>query len=171
MENAKLVSFTYITYDGEQQQCEKTILVDAAKVTVIGDKTNWPVLLSDGVLYGTLNLFLIIFGDHQYGSDTMNQANYIAAVNACCAPANQTITFAQPTTPQAHTNAPFAAGATASSGLAVSYASSNNAVATVNASTGVITPVAAGSVNITASQAGNTFYNPATPVVRTIVFT
>lgn len=170
MEEAKLVSFGYITYDGEQQQCEKTIIVDAARVTIIGDETNWTVLLSDGVLYGTLNLFLIEFNGHQYGSDTMNMANYIAAVNACCAPANQTITFAQPAS-RVHTAAAFAAGATASSGLSVTYTSSVPGVATVNPTTGLITPVSAGSTVITASQAGNTFYNPATPVAHTLVLT
>ena len=45
---------------------------------------------------------------------------------------------------------------TASSGLSISYASSNTAVATVSGST--VTIVGAGSTNITASQVGNSTY-------------
>ena len=76
---------------------------------------------------------------------------------------DQTITFnaipaKQPTDPA------FNPGATASSGLAVSYASDNAAVATVSGSTVTIT--GAGTANITASQTGSSNYNAATPVVR-----
>lgn len=80
----------------------------------------------------------------------------------------QTITFGALTT-RAHTAPPFSAGATSSSGLPVTYASSDTSIATVDPNTGVITPVAAGSVNITASQAGNSFYTVATPVIQPLV--
>ena len=56
--------------------------------------------------------------------------------------------------------------ATASSGLEVSYASSNPAVATVFGNT--VTIVGAGTTVITASQAGNTNYNPATSADQTL---
>jgi 2',3'-cyclic-nucleotide 2'-phosphodiesterase (5'-nucleotidase family) len=55
---------------------------------------------------------------------------------------------------------------TASSGLPVSFASSNPAVATVSGN--VATLVAAGTTTITASQAGNADYVAATPVARTL---
>jgi autotransporter-associated beta strand protein len=58
--------------------------------------------------------------------------------------------------------APFPLTASASSGLAVSYASSNPAVATVSGST--VTIVAAGTCTITASQAGDGNYTAATDV-------
>lgn len=58
-------------------------------------------------------------------------------------------------------------GGTASSGLTVSYASSDLTKATIVA--GKIHAVAAGTVNITASQAGDLNYNAATPVVQPIV--
>jgi hypothetical protein len=60
----------------------------------------------------------------------------------------------------------FSPGATASSGLPVSYTSGNTAVATIVG--GNIHIVAAGTSLITASQAGNTNYNAATPVSQTL---
>ena len=57
--------------------------------------------------------------------------------------------------------------ATASSGLVVSYSSSDESVAIINGNT--VTVVGTGSTNITASQEGNSAYNPATPVVRELV--
>jgi hypothetical protein len=59
-------------------------------------------------------------------------------------------------------DADFELAAVASSGLPVSYSSSNEAVATVSGSTVHI--VAAGETNITASQAGNDEYNAAPDV-------
>ena len=63
--------------------------------------------------------------------------------------------------------ADFAPGATASSGLPVAYSSSNTAVATIV--DGMIHIVGAGSTTITASQAGDAVYAPATAVSRTLV--
>jgi len=57
---------------------------------------------------------------------------------------------------------PFTLGATASSGLTVGYQSSDPAVATVNGSQ--LTLTGAGTVVITATQGGNSNYNPANPV-------
>jgi autotransporter-associated beta strand protein len=82
--------------------------------------------------------------------------------------ASQTITFnALPSKGVA--DAPFALTATASSGLPVSYASSNTAVATVSGTT--LTIVGAGSTIITASQAGSTNYTAAAPVDQAQVVT
>ena len=78
--------------------------------------------------------------------------------------ANQTITFAALPS-KAAGDAPFALTATASSGLAVGYASSNPAVATVAGST--VTIVGVGATTLTASQAGNANFNAATPVPQT----
>ena len=74
-----------------------------------------------------------------------------------------TITFpALPNTP--FTSAPPTPAATASSGLPVSYASTTTGVCTIAGST--ISFVAAGTCSITASQAGNATYAPATPVTQ-----
>jgi uncharacterized protein YjdB len=76
---------------------------------------------------------------------------------------SQTINFA-PLPAKLASDAPFALSATATSGLPVSFESDNASVATISGST--VTLVGAGTANITASQAGNASYLPATPVVR-----
>ena len=60
----------------------------------------------------------------------------------------------------------FSLSATTSSGLSISYSSSNTSVATVSGST--VTVIGAGSAIITASQAGNSNYNAATNVQQTL---
>ena len=62
------------------------------------------------------------------------------------------------------TDSPIALAATASSGLPVSYTSSNPSVATVSGS--ILTIVGLGSSTITALQAGNTNYNAATSLLQ-----
>src|SRR5664279_4863514 len=71
---------------------------------------------------------------------------------------NQTITFGA-LAGKAIGDIDYAPGATASSGLTVSYASSDSLVATIVA--GQIHIVGAGTTTIRASQAGNTNYNAA----------
>lgn len=61
----------------------------------------------------------------------------------------------------------FTLQGSASSGLPVTYTSSNPGVATVSGTT--VTIKGAGIANITASQGGNVNYNAATPVVRSLV--
>ncbi len=78
----------------------------------------------------------------------------------------QTITFAA-LPAKAYGDADFNAGATASSGLAITYASSNPAVATVDAN-GLIHILTTGTTDITASQTGNSNYSAATPVTQTL---
>ncbi len=78
---------------------------------------------------------------------------------------DQTITF-NALTARTYGNADFAAGATASSGLPVSYTSSNPAVATIVG--GLVHIVGAGTTTITASQAGNGTYNPAPNVPQSL---
>jgi hypothetical protein len=78
---------------------------------------------------------------------------------------NQTITFG---TLSNHTygDADFSLGASSDSGLTVSYSSSNTAVATIVS--GNIHIIAPGTTTITASQAGNGSYNPATSVGQSL---
>jgi len=79
---------------------------------------------------------------------------------------SQTITFdALP--PKSVSDIDFSPGATSSSGLTISYASSNTAVATII--NGNIHIIAAGTSTITASQAGNDTFNAATPVDQTLI--
>jgi hypothetical protein len=79
-------------------------------------------------------------------------------------PGNQTITFSSPGN-QTYGVGPITLGATASSGLPVSY-SVTSGPATV--SSNVLTITGAGSVTIQASQSGNANWNAATPVNQTI---
>lgn len=75
---------------------------------------------------------------------------------------NQTITFPAPAS-EPHTGAPITIAAFSDSGLPISYASSDPTKFTIAGN--VLTPVAAGTANITASQAGDANYNAATNVV------
>jgi len=80
--------------------------------------------------------------------------------------AAQTIAFA-PLPERRVGDIAFALGATATSGLPVSYASSNPGV--VQIIDGVATVVSDGSALITASQPGDSNYAPAAPVTQTLV--
>jgi len=75
--------------------------------------------------------------------------------------ATQTITFAQPSDTRAD-QGPVSLNASASSGLAVSFASSTTGVCTVSGSS--VTLVSVGTCTVTASQAGNSSYAAAAPV-------
>ncbi len=86
----------------------------------------------------------------------------IAAKNAAFK-ADQSITFGAISNKNVLDD-PFDLTATASSGLTVTYTSSNELVATVSGST--VTIVGEGSTNITASQAGNDDFNAATNVIQ-----
>ncbi|MGM0594611.1 MAG: MBG domain-containing protein, partial [Pseudomonadota bacterium] len=94
--------------------------------------------------------------------DGTAQKEYVITVTRKAA---QTITF--DALPTASYGQSFDAGATASSGLTVTYQSSDTSVATVSGST--VTPVGVGSATITASQAGNDNYEPAPDVSRELV--
>lgn len=80
----------------------------------------------------------------------------------------QTITF-DPLPAKTYGDALFDPGAVTTSGLAVSYASDNLAVAAIV--NGRIQITGAGTAVITASQAGNDAYEPAAAVVQTLVIT
>lgn len=79
--------------------------------------------------------------------------------------ANQTITFPS-ISAKTYGGADFNLNATASSGLSVSYTSSNTNVATVSGN--IVTIVGVGSTQIRASQGGNGTFNAAANVNRTL---
>jgi hypothetical protein len=78
----------------------------------------------------------------------------------------QTITFGA-LAAATYGDAPFGLAGTTSSGLTLSYSSSDPLVATISGST--VTIVGAGSTSITASQAGDGSYAPATDITQTLV--
>ena len=84
------------------------------------------------------------------------------------AKATQTISGVTSSESKVVGDASYNVGGTASSGLALTYASSNTGVATVNASTGAVTILAAGTTTITVSQAGNDNYSAAANATQTL---
>ncbi len=103
---------------------------------------------------------------------TAPSANYTltqpTGLTADITQANQSITF-NALTNKTTADVPFALTASTSSGLTVSYISSNTAVATVSGST--VTIVGAGTTTITASQSGNENFNAAASVSQNLVVT
>lgn len=101
------------------------------------------------------------------GTDTLTMpaSNVILyAIWGPLAKSAQTITF-DSIPEKTLADVPFALNAVASSGLTVTYTSSDPSVATISGSS--ITIAGQGTTNITASQAGDETYSAATPVVRT----
>ncbi|WP_088323980.1 T9SS type A sorting domain-containing protein [Polaribacter tangerinus] len=109
-------------------------------------------------------------GTVQIKASVAADTNYKAAekiVNLNIAKANQTITFNSISLP---TNSDtFTLLATASSGLPVSYQSSNTSVVTISDTTATLMGI--GTATITASQQGNENYNAAVAVVQPVVIT
>jgi cyanophycinase-like exopeptidase len=112
---------------------------------------------------------LVGIGSSTITASQSGNANYNAAPNVSqsitISKANQTITF--PVLSNKPYGSPdFLPGATSSSGLAITYSSSKTSVATIV--NGMIRIVGVGSCNITARQSGNTYYNAATSVTRSL---
>jgi len=98
-------------------------------------------------------------GDWEWHDPYSNEDGpYTANITITITTAAQTITFGALAN-KTYGGAPFTLSATASSGLPITYTSSNQAVATVSGNTVTVTGV--GTVTITASQAGNASYSPA----------
>ncbi len=116
---------------------------------------------------------IIGVGTTNITASQIGNTNYLAAAPVVrpfdVVTAIQTITF-PPIPAQTYVASPSPtvtlSATTTGTGLAVTYASSNLAVATVNGN--VLTIVGAGSTDITASQAGNANFGPATPKVNTL---
>jgi hypothetical protein len=140
----------------EQVQLDNTQLVSINGSVITVNFTN-PLQYNTGYLLATFN------GMVKDASGNVNNEN--PNYQFTTVKGNQTITF-NALAAKTFGDANFTLGATASSGLPVSYSSSNTGVATVSGNT--VTIVGAGTTTITASQAGNTFYNAATSVQQTL---
>lgn len=99
----------------------------------------------------------------QEGNGTYNAA--AVTQNLTVNKIDQTITFGA-LAAKNFGDANFTLSATTTSGLAITYTSSNTDVATIAGNT--VTIVGAGTTNITASQAGNDNYNAASDVVESL---
>jgi hypothetical protein len=102
----------------------------------------------------------------QGGNATYAPVRYAKTLTV--AKGDQTITF-NPLPSKTVGDADFSPGATVTSGLTISYSSSNTSVATIVSSN--IHIVAGGISVITASQAGNALYNAAAPKQQTLTVT
>jgi hypothetical protein len=101
------------------------------------------------------------------GNPTLSSSiNVVITVNPV--KTNQTITFPV-ITDKTLGDPDFNLNATASSGLAVSYSFTSTPANIISISGNVVKILGVGSVTVTASQAGNTTYNAATPVSRSFV--
>jgi uncharacterized delta-60 repeat protein len=114
--------------------------------------------LSTSTLGGGSNSITATYsGDVNYGGSVSSPA-----LSQTVTPVAQSITFGA-LAPQTYANnGTVVLGATDSSGLAISYGSSNPGVATVSGN--IVTIVSAGSTTITASQSGNSNYTAAANV-------
>ena len=101
----------------------------------------------------------------------MGDANYKAAPEVTTSfvvgKGNQTISGVTSTLSKTVGSAAYSLNATASSGLAISYASSNTKVAKV-ATNGTVTIVGAGTATLTVSQAGDANYNAAKSLTQVL---
>jgi hypothetical protein len=155
------ISFTApgsLVYDGDPK-------VYAATATDVGGFT-YSYEGRNGTLYGPIGDAPSDAGDYTVTATSTDANNPGSATqDFTIQKATQTITFGS--LPTLAAGAPgLVLGATASSGLEVSYTSSNTAVATV--ANGAATVVGTGTTTITASQAGNENYEAATPVAQTL---
>ncbi len=100
------------------------------------------------------------------GGNSAYQAAAEVTTSFTVSAGTQSITFPD-LTAKTVGDAAFPVGATASSGLTVAYAVDPSGVVTVN--NGLATIVAAGTVTITTTQAGNADWAAASPVSRTLV--
>ena len=104
-------------------------------------------------------------------TSTLDNANYditFTGADFTITKANQIITFDSLADVDL-ADATFTLNATASSGLTVSYSSSDTSIATIVGNE--VTIIGVGSVTITASQAGNSNYEAATPVSQMLTIT
>ncbi|UGS20584.1 YDG domain-containing protein [Flavobacterium cyclinae] len=135
-------------------------------VSFISD--NESVLSINGNVATILASGTVVITALQEGNDNYNAAVTVSQeqviINTSLA--NQEITF-EPIAEQVYGNAPIVLNATASSGLIVTYVSSDETIATIDGnSVNLLQP---GTVTITANQVGNASYNPAPASSQSLV--
>ena len=160
-------NITFVSADLTITQKAITITADA-KTKVYGDSdpiftyATTPSLVGSDILTGILSRTVgEDVGNYAIGSTLANTNYNITFVSAdlTITQASQTIMFG----PLSHTTSDvFNLSATASSGLTVTYISSDTSIATISGD--VITILSAGSVTITASQAGDINFSAAADV-------
>ncbi len=127
-----------------------TTLVENTDYSINGGKTTFLKQLADSVY--------CIMTNATFSAFNTNALRTTLTKVSLAAKQNQTITFNSLPSKKVG-DAPFTLAATASSGLPVTYTSSNSLVAAISGST--VTIIKAGTVTITATQAGNDTWNQA----------
>lgn len=107
---------------------------------------------------GNLKANLVISAG-TYGSKTISLAGSATKLS-------QTLSWNEPIATTIAVGETGAVSATATSGLSVTYSSSNSSVLSVNPTTGKLTAHAAGTATITASQTGDCAYSAATSITK-----
>jgi hypothetical protein len=134
-------------------------------LSVTFTSSNNSVASINGNIVTILSVGSTIITAFQEGNDVFSPAIPVAQMLTIKAKNSQTITF-NDLSNKIVTDNPFDLNASSSSGLTISYSSSNNQVATINGNT--LTIVGAGSATIKATQIGDADYEPAIPVERTL---
>ena len=175
-QSASSIAKLIINYDGRIQFSKTQLLylynfstlswaqidsrtVSTSDITISNEQTSPANYISSG---GEIRLRVYSSGGTQNYSCS---ADWMQFTLQNITKSNQSISF-NTLASKTYGDADFSPGATASSGLPISYSSSNTAVATIV--NGQIHIVGAGSSNITASQAGDNYNNAATDVTQTL---
>jgi len=139
----------------------------SSNLPIVFSSSNTTVASVSGDILSIISAGSTIITASQTGNDNYNAATSVTQT-ATISQAAQTITFAALAN-KTTADLPFALTASSTSGLSITYTSSNTAVATVSGNT--VTIVGAGTTTITASQSGNSNYNPATEVNQSLTVT
>ncbi len=145
------------TYDGNAKSITATTSPAGKSVVITyNGSTTAPTAVGSYAVIATIT-------DPNYSgsaSDTLVIAKATQSIGA--------ITFSAQTL---NTGGTTTASAKASSGLPIVFSTSTPNTCSVGSSTGVVTAIAAGTCTITANQAGDTNYNPASQVTKNITVT
>jgi len=125
-----------------------------------------PVIADAAVTQGTKYYYDVIARNGDAESNPSSEVNCTASGGTPVL-TPQTISFG-PLPSKSVGDPNFSLTATASSGLAVAYSSSNPAVATISGGSNMVKIIGAGQAVITATQAGNSQYEAAPPVQQTL---
>ncbi|MEI6751640.1 MAG: YDG domain-containing protein [Paludibacter sp.] len=153
------------TYDGTNAAVitgTLTGIINSDNVTLTGTGTFADVNVADGIAVTSTSTL----GGTKAANYTLTQPT---GLTANITKANQTIILAA-TASKNVGDADYSLAATSATSAtnALSYASSNTAVATINTTTGLVHVVAAGTTTLTVSQAASANYNAATDASQTL---
>ncbi len=152
------VSFTAPASNGGATITSYTVTSNPGSITATG--TASPLIIT-GLTNGTSYTFTVT------ATNSVGTGPASTASNAVISKGIQTITFDEFSDDVIYGAVDFAPSASITSGLDLSFASDNEAVATITAG-GLVHVAGAGSANIEASQAGSSAYTAATPVSKTL---